>query len=282
MKLTVLGSGSPEAYVRRASSGYLLEIGDDKILFDCGGGVFDNLVRSGCLPSDITHLFFTHLHTDHMMDYARLVHAAWDEGAPPLKVWGPTPIARQTELLFGKDGVLSPDLIARTELAPSQQVWVARGGTLPRAWPAPEVTEISPGFSFEGDGWVLKSCEVPHAQPAFDCMAFSVEADGKKFVYSGDAGICPALSKLQSDADFLLHWCYRLSTDDVHPAIAAFSPTPTDIATSAQASGVKRLLISHFRIHMDSDAGHESANMELSNHFKGIAGIAEDLDEYVI
>jgi len=92
MRLTVLGSGSPEAYGRRASSGYLLEIGTDRILFDCGGGVVDNLLRSGRLPRDITHLFFTHYHSDHMMDYARLVHAAWDEGAPPLKVLGPAPL----------------------------------------------------------------------------------------------------------------------------------------------------------------------------------------------
>jgi len=282
MKLTILGSGSPEAYVRRASSGYLLEIGDDKILFDCGGGVFDNLVRSGRLPSDITHLFFTHLHTDHMMDYARLVHAAWDEGAAPLKVWGPKPIARQTELLFGKEGVLSPDLIARTELAPSQQVWVARGGALPRPWPTPEVTEISPGFSFEGDGWTLESCEVPHAQPAFDCMSFSVKVRDKKFVYSGDAGICSALSEFQEDADLLVHWCYRLTLDDVHPAISKFSPTPEDIAKSAQASKVKRLLISHFRIHMDSEEGHASAKKELADHFEGPSGIAEDLEEYII
>ncbi|UWQ89876.1 MBL fold metallo-hydrolase [Rhodobacteraceae bacterium M382] len=282
MKLTILGSGSPEAYARRASTGYLLEIGDDKILFDCGGGVFDNLVRSGRLPSNITHLFFTHLHTDHMMDYARLVHAAWDEGAPPLKVWGPAPIARQTELLFGRDGVLSPDLIARTELAPSQQVWVARGGSLPRAWPAPDVTEVKPGFTVEGDGWVLNSCEVPHAQPAFDCMAFSVASGGKKFVYSGDAGICPKLSALQRDADLLIHWCYRLSIDSVHPAIAEFSPTPADIAKAAQAARVKRLLITHFRIHMDSAEGHASANAELAEHFKGPAGIVEDLEVYAI
>ncbi|WP_164658148.1 MBL fold metallo-hydrolase [Tropicibacter sp. Alg240-R139] len=282
MKLTILGSGSPEAYARRASTGYLLEIGDDKILFDCGGGVFDNLVRSGRLPKDITHLFFTHLHTDHMMDYARLVHAAWDEGAPPLKVWGPSPIARMTEGYFGRDGVLSPDLYARTELAPSQQVWVARGGTLPRAWPAPEVTEIKPGFSYQGHGWELKSCEVPHAQPAFDCMAFSVEAGGKKFVYSGDAGICDALSELTADADLLIHWCYRLSTDDIHPAIAEFSPTPEHIAKMAQSAGVKELLITHFRIHMDSEDGHSSANDELKEHFAGPAKIVEDLDVFEI
>lgn len=88
MKLTILGSGSPEAYLRRASSGYLVEVGPDRILFDCGGGVFDNLLRSGRLPSDVTHIVFFHLHSDHMMDYARLVHAAWDEGGAPIKCSG--------------------------------------------------------------------------------------------------------------------------------------------------------------------------------------------------
>ncbi|MEO1557750.1 MAG: MBL fold metallo-hydrolase, partial [Pseudomonadota bacterium] len=134
MKLTILGSGSPEAYVRRASSGYLVEVGQDCILFDCGGGVFDNLLRSGRLPSQITHIVFSHLHSDHMMDYARLVHAAWDEGGAPIQVYGPAPIQSITTGYFGQNGVLAHDLRARTELRQSQQVWLARGGTLPRPW----------------------------------------------------------------------------------------------------------------------------------------------------
>ena len=145
MKLTVLGSGSPEAYVRRASSGYLIEVGQDRILFDCGGGVFDNLLRAGLQPTDITHIVFSHLHSDHMMDYARLVHAAWDEGGAPIKVFGPAPIKAITQGYFGRDGVLAHDLRARTDLPQSQQVWVARGGTLPRRWP-----EHHPGLSRSG------------------------------------------------------------------------------------------------------------------------------------
>ena len=280
MKLTILGSGSPEAYKRRASSGYLLEVGDDRILFDCGGGVFDNLVRSGRLPSDITHLFLSHLHSDHMMDYARLVHAAWDEGAPPMKVWGPAPIARITEGYFGREGVLSADLYARTELEPSKQVWVARGGTLPRPWPAPEVVEVKPGFSFSGNGWVLTSCPVPHAQPAFDCMAFSVEAEGRKFVYSGDAAICDDLETLAADADLLLHWCYRLKGEDLHPALGDKCPSPADIAKMASRARTRRLLISHFRIHMDTDEGHASAHADLQAHFDGPSEIVEDLQVF--
>ena len=90
------------------------------------------------------------------------------------------------------------------------------------------------------------------------------------------------MSDLQRDADLLLHWCYRLSSDDVHPAIAEFSPTPADIAKSAQASDVKRLLLSHFRIHMDSEEGHALTKKELAEHFSGNAAVVEDLQDYEV
>ncbi|MCO4825260.1 MAG: MBL fold metallo-hydrolase [Amylibacter sp.] len=282
MKLSILGSGSPEAYVRRASSGYLLEIGQDKILFDCGGGVFDNLLRAGLRPSDITHIFFTHFHSDHMMDYARLVHAAWDEGGAAIKVHGPSPIKGITNAYFGQDGVMSHDLRARTELKPSQDVWVARGGALPRPWPAPNVTEIAPGFSFDGDGWTLASCEVPHAQPILDCMAFSVSSNGKKFVYSGDAGICDPLGQLAQNADLLLHWCYRLDGEEANPMMKEFTPTPSQIGEMAKKSGVKNLMLTHFRKHMDRSGANEAAIDAASKAHGSSVRIAEDLMEIEI
>ena len=126
MKLTCLGTGSPESHARRASSGYLIEVGDDKILLDCGGRVVSRLIETGTMPRDITHLFFTHLHSDHMMDYARLIHAAWDEGLIAMPVWGPAPLASITDKLFGKDGVFATDLTARCDFPGSQEVWVSR------------------------------------------------------------------------------------------------------------------------------------------------------------
>jgi ribonuclease Z len=282
VKLTVLGSGSPEAHVRRASSGYLLELGSDRILFDCGGGVFDNLLRAGHRPGDITHLFLTHLHSDHMMDYARLVHAAWDEGAPSLHVFGPPPIRRITEGYFGPEGVLSHDLRARTELPQSKAVWVARGGTLPRPWPAPEVTEIGDGFVFEGTGWHLEAREVPHAQPFLECLAFAVSDGRRRFVYSGDAGPCRGQYDLAESADLLLHWCYRLGDDAAHESLVDMCPTPAEIARLAQGRGVKQLLLTHFRRHMDTPEGHASARADLAAHFSGTAGIAEDLQVHEV
>ena len=277
MKITLLGTGSPEAYARRASSGYLIEIGSDVILLDCGGGVYDRLLQSGRLPSDVTHLFFTHLHSDHMIDYPRLVHGAWDEGGAPLQVWGPAPIAEITNRYFGPQGALAFDLTARTELSQSQDVWVARGGTLPRPWPTPVVTEITHGFSHQGDGWRLTSAKATHAEPLLDCMAFRIDAGGTSFVYSGDSGINDDVAALSQDADLLLHWCYRPEGARASAGMMALAPTPSEIAQMAEKADVKRLILTHFRKSMDDPAAHKAAQDAATAHFSGPFSIAEDL-----
>ena len=278
MKITMLGTGSPESYQRRASSGYLVEIGHDKILLDCGGGVVSRLIEAGTMPADITHLFFTHLHSDHMMDYARLIHGAWDEGKINMAVWGPRPLAAITDKLFGHDGVFATDLIARTQLQGSLDVWVARGGSVPRPWPSPEVTEITQGFIYEGQDWRLITAPALHAQPHLDCMAFRLEAEGKVFVYSGDAALSNEMTALCQDADLLVHWCYRLSHETEFEFITEFSPCAGEIAAMAQQAGVKQVRLSHIRKHMDMADHHADMLAEAKAAFEGDIAIAEDLD----
>ena len=282
MKLTILGSGSPEAYIRRASSGYLVDVGTDCILFDCGGGVFDNLLRAGRQPSDITHIIFTHLHSDHMMDYPRLVHAAWDEGGAPIKIYGPAPIRAITDGFFGADGVLAHDLRARTELPQSQEVWLARGGTLPRPWPAPVINEVTAGDSIEGEGWRIDSATAPHAQPFLECMAFALSHAGKKFVYSGDSGLCPEVSALAKKADLLLHWCYRLDGVEATPLMAETTPTPSEIGKMAKAIEARQLILTHFRKYMDRQDLFDQALKNAREAFGETVSIAEDLQEFEI
>lgn len=278
MNITLLGTGSPEASTRRASSGYLIEVNSDVILLDCGGGVFDRLLQSGHKPSDITHLFFSHLHSDHMMDYARLIHAAWDESGKTPIIFGPEPIRSITSKLFGRDGVFASDLIARTKNSGSQEVWLARGGTLPRPWPEIQVMEIEAGFKFESEnGWQLRSCEVMHAQPQLHCMAFRIDANGKSFVYSGDAALGEDFESLANGCDVLLHWCYRDLDDQSLPTVTKLSPDAAQIAQLAQRCNAKQLLLTHFRNHMDSESTHLAIKNAVQKHYSNSFSIAEDL-----
>src|SRR5512134_3171460 len=104
MRIVLLGTGTPAPSVARQSSGYLIEAGSDRLVFDHGPGAHPRLVECGRRAIDVTHAFFSHLHYDHCMDYGRLVLQRWDQGAdriPDLQVYGPAPVARMTELLFG-------------------------------------------------------------------------------------------------------------------------------------------------------------------------------------
>lgn len=68
-------------------------------------------------------------------------------------------------------------------------------------------TGTAPGFAFEANGSRLTSCEVPHAHPLMLWLGFALEAEGKKFVYYGNAGLNSALEDPAKNADLLLRWC---------------------------------------------------------------------------
>ena len=284
MKITFLGTGCPEPSLRRASSGYLVEIAGDKIVFDFGGGVFDRLMQAGHRPEDIDVLVLSHLHSDHMMDYPRLVHAGWDAGkgllgTVPLKLFGPAPMAEVHDRYFGANGALAFDIEARVGNPGSQQVWVERGGDLPRPGPAVALTEIDATWSYETQDWRITCCEVPHAQPHLLCLAFRIDCltTGKSFVYSGDAARTEDLINLASGADLLLHWCYRLDGEQEGSFIARLSPSPSEIGQIAAEARVKRLALTHLRTRSDDDNRHAEILEHAASTFTGSIDIAEDL-----
>ena len=100
LSVTLLGTGTPAPSLKRQSSGYLIEIGTDLIVWDHGPGAHHCLIESGHRSIDVTHAFFTHHHYDHCMDYGRLVLQRWDQGAariPELQVYGPSQASRRQD-----------------------------------------------------------------------------------------------------------------------------------------------------------------------------------------
>src|SRR5262249_53784957 len=126
-------------------------------------------------------------------------------------VYGPAHTARLTELVVSEDGIFGPDLAARTELPMSQAVFVARGGTLPRAKPRPVVRELKSGELVDCGSFSVQARAVLHAQPVLECFGYRLEAEGTSFAYSGDAGPCKAMQELARDCDVLVHMCHFIS-----------------------------------------------------------------------
>ncbi len=282
MKITLLGTGSPTPMVNRASSGYLIEIGDEMIVFDHGAGAHENFLRTGKKVTDLNTFFFSHLHTDHCLDYARLVHSRWDMGAgqiPELTVFGPAYVQRMTDLLFGENGVFEPDLNGRINAPGSQRVFQNRGGTLPRRRPAPVIHQLHDGQVIESDNWKVTVREVYH-QPGFiEAYGFRLETDEGVFVYSGDTGPCDGIEALAQDADLLVHMCYFISGTFKPASDRLTASGHMEIAHLAARANVKTLVATHFTPQMEPPGIREKCIGEMASVFSGRIVWGEDLME---
>jgi len=62
----------------------------------------------------------------------------------------------------------------------------------------------------------------------------------------------------------------------------ALTPTPSEIARMARRAGVKRLLLTHFRVHMDVPERRAGAVAALRETFGAASEVVEDLKVYHI
>ncbi len=220
MRLVTLGTGTVALSAERVCSGQFVQAGDVTLLLDCGSGVTHRLAEFGLPWRDITHVAFTHFHTDHVADFATLVFA-WKYGdlpgrSAPLVVIGPVGIA-----------------------ALLQRMADAFGGWLREPGFPVTVTEIEPGATLTlGDDVTLSATKVPHT---VESVAYSIVRGGRRIVYSGDTGYDPMLAEWARGADVLLCEC-SLPTS---MAIAEHL-TPEQCGALAAAALPKHLVLTHF------------------------------------
>jgi ribonuclease Z len=286
MKVTLLGTGTPSPSLKRQSSSYLIEIGDDVIIMDHGPGAQHRLLEAGKQSTEVTHVFLSHLHYDHCLDYPRLVLQRWDIGAdlvPDLKVFAPPPIKRMTEQLFGDGGVFDPDITARVKHQGSIDIFEARGGTAPRKRPAPEVTEIKPGDVIKGNGWAITVGEASHVQPYLECYGFRLDSDEGSLCYSGDSGgVCKGIIELATGVDVLIHMTHYRTGSEPTSIYRAVCGNHLDTATVAKEAGVKTLVLSHFLEQIDQPGVREDILREMMAIYDGHIIWGEDLMEILI
>jgi ribonuclease Z len=182
-----------------------------------------------------------------------------------------------TEAIIGENGVFAPDLAARTELRMSQDVFVARGGTLPRRKPQPIVRELRSGEAIDCEGFRVHVRSVLHAQPHLECFAYRMEADGVSFAYSGDAGPCKAMELLAQDCDVLVHMCHFISGTALSPEMNKHNMGHLELAHLGQTASVRNLVVSHVTEQMDVPGIKERLIREMSAIYAGNLFFGEDL-----
>ena len=85
IEVTVLGSGSALPAPGQTNSAYLVRAGGVRLLVDCGPAVLQQLAAVGLTPGDVTHVFVTHRHGDHILGYPLLLLRWLTHKRPPSK-----------------------------------------------------------------------------------------------------------------------------------------------------------------------------------------------------
>lgn len=275
----ILGAGTPTPAAGRFGSAYVVQIAGHSLMFDCGPAATEKLVKVGLFPMQIDYLFFTHHHFDHDVDYPCFLLCRWDQSigkTPDLQVFGPTPTETITERLMGEDGAFSYDWKARVNHPLSQQVYVNRGGRLPRPPPAPHVRDIGPGPVCEGPDWRISAAPAEHVQPWLDSLAYRIDGPDGSIVFTGDTQPCASVVELARGADLMLCQCWGDQEEMDRNGENQGNCGTTGAGRMAQEAGVKRLVLTHTSDDLVT-RGREKAIDDVRRVYGGEVVFAEEL-----
>ena len=177
IKVTLLGTGTPVLNIDRFGKSTLVEAGSQKLMFDAGRGAAIRLHQAGVSLHEISAIFVTHLHSDHLSGlpdvYAsgELTRLAGGGRTKPLELWGPVGIenvGRGIELMFTDNN--------RFRLS---------GGEITKDAMNIVTHQISEGVIYDQDGVKVTAFLVNHGHvvPAF---GYRLDYGGRTVVLSGD------------------------------------------------------------------------------------------------
>ena len=277
-RIYVLGAGTPTP--TRFGSSYVVQVGDEYLMVDCGPAATHKLVKTGLWPTNIDYLFFTHHHFDHDVDYPCFLLCRWDQsigGENRLQVYGPNLTERITDGLIGEDGVFSHDWKARVNHPLSQCVYENRGGTLPRRPPDVLAKDVGPGRVFSGNDWEVNAAPAEHVQPYLDSLAYRIDSPGGSVVFTGDTQPCDTVVDLAKDADVMLCMCWDDQEVMDRNGEASFQCGTTGAARMAQEAGVKKLVLVHIGPHLSEHGPMERGIGEIKKQYDGQLVFSEEL-----
>ncbi|MGE3986687.1 MBL fold metallo-hydrolase [Pseudorhodoplanes sp.] len=198
--VTLLGTGSPivepgsfggKMPQGRAGAMTLVRAGEETLLFDAGRGVVERLYQANTKASDLTAVFLTHFHSDHIVGLPDLwltgrLRLAWGSRTKVLDVYGP---AGNAQFIF--------------ELAKAYDADVKARSTEPHAGIAGHEFKQD-GVVYDRNGVRVTAFTVDHG-PTKPSVGYRVDYNGRSVLISGDTRYDENVIKHGTGVDLLLH-----------------------------------------------------------------------------
>ncbi|MEZ5285198.1 MAG: MBL fold metallo-hydrolase [Vicinamibacterales bacterium] len=194
LTITLLGTGNPRPNLDRFGPSILVEAGDVRLLFDAGRGSAQRLFEIGARDSlvGVDAVFFTHLHSDHVVGLPDLWLTSWVFGrSRALEVAGPpgtAEMAGHLEQAYAWD----IDMRSKDEGFPREGVRLA-------------ARNVQPGAVFEKSGVRVTAFAVDHGGVTTPAYGYRVDYRGRSAVFSGDTRSFEPIVEHARGVDVLVH-----------------------------------------------------------------------------
>ncbi len=272
LRVVLLGSGGgPIPVSGVAGPGALVEANSERFLFDCGRCVVPRMTQIGLMPSAVTCVFLTHLHSDHVTDIPDLWLSGFFCGREtPLEIRGP---AGTRSMVKNLRAAFSVDVETRIGLPKS----------LPPSSAAVTGVDVEEGVVYEKGGLTVSAVTAEHGS-AGASLAYRVDFDGHSVVFSGDDKHSEDLIRASVGVDVLFHAMYGWTAEELgedsemgarRRIWSSLMATPEEVADTFLRSQCRVAAL----IHSSSDLLSIS---RIRKTFHGRLEVPGDLTEFVI
>ncbi|MBS1528679.1 MAG: MBL fold metallo-hydrolase [Bacteroidetes bacterium] len=271
LKVTLLGTGTPQPIIERFGPSILVQAGNQSLLFDAGRGCLQRLNQIKLSYDKIDALFLTHLHSDHVVGLPDLWLTGWllSRRAAPLKVFGP---AGTNDMVTDLQKAFAFDINIRIkdDKAPEN------GSKL-------NAIEIHQGVIYEKGGVKVVAFEVDHG-PVKPAFGYRIDYKGHSVVLSGDTRYSENLVRFAGGTDLLIHEV-AIAPDTLHQSnprysILAHHTTPEQAAKVFNE--VKPKLAAYSHIVRLYGLGEEDLLKRTKANYSGPFVIGQDLMSFVV
>ncbi len=275
-RVTVTGTGTPLATFDRAGAGVLVRYGGVHLQFDAGRATVLRLVAAGSSPAELTALFLTHYHSDHLVGLQDVVLSHWTmdvfDTNGRLPIFAPTgSTLRFCERMLD---LWDDDLAIRSQENLRE--------------PQPKIDII--GFDAPAEPvevWTNGEIRVLAAQvrhePVEGAVGYRVETPDGVVVISGDTRVCNEMAILATGADVVVYEAMRMDVIAQRPAdkqyIMKYHADTRLIGRQMADLDVPTLMLTHL-IPAPSTAADEQAFVDevREGGYEGVILVCSDLD----
>ncbi len=202
MRVTALGTGRPFVRRAQANTSWLVELGNgDKFMMDFGSGSQLKFTALEIPYQEIAAYFATHLHADHVGDFANIWIGSWAGGrVKPLVVYGPS----------GREPRHGMKHFVQCQVDSFAWDTMTRVGLLPEIGAKVEVHEFDYSKSaiiYDRNGVTIKTFPAIHIYDG--PVSFRLEWNGLCFVFSGDTTPSHFFLEHARQADLVVHEAFN-------------------------------------------------------------------------